>query len=675
MSKWLQGLNPEQEEAVLHNYGPQLILAGAGTGKTTVLVTRTGRLIDENIVRPDQVLVLTFTNKAASELKERVSAKIGKKSKKIWAGTFHSFGVSVLKNHYNLVNLPKNFGIIDAGDAKAILKAFLKDINHYDRDSVNLDKILSIMSDWRSRGQTKVRGSDTSDADLELVQILLPKYLTKLRLLGVVDFDGLLLMPIQIFKENELVLQSYQQQFLQVMVDEFQDTNSIQMKLINQLVAGHNNITVVGDDDQSIYGWRGAVISHILNFPKHFKPCNVVRLQRNYRSTSSILNIANSVIQKNKDRHDKVLKAEGHDSSGEMPELFTYANEEEESAEIVSQVQHFLRKGFSYKDIAILYRSNSQGGLIEGDLRRANIDYKITGGTAFFDRSEVKDVLAYIQCAFLSNEIALRRVINNPPRGIGAKKIEFFEQRSKDKGMNFQDCVYTYNTSQSEKPFNGVIEFLEIIKKLRTSLLLKNGNTPGQNLLSFLDEMGYKALVYSNYKDPQIAHKKWMVVEILSRVLDGFVNKAGHTQKSLKEFIHSMVLRDQMEEANDQKNQNKIQLMTLHACKGLEYPVVLLVGCEEDIIPHKTLGLDIDEERRLFYVGLTRAKKHLVLTKAETRKRYGQLRPVSPSRFLLEIPEGMVKDYPDGNRPFQVDERKNMLADLYKKLEQNSKPV
>jgi len=636
MSKWLEGLNPEQVESVLHDYGPQLILAGAGTGKTTVLVTRTGRLIAEKIVRADQVLVLTFTNKAASELKERVAAKIGKQSQKIWAGTFHSFGVSVLKNHYNLVKLPKNFGIIDSGDAKAILKAFLKDINHYDRDSVNLEKILSIMSDWRSRGQTKVRNSDVDDADLELVQILLPKYLTKLRLLGVVDFDGLLLLPIQIFNDHPHVLESYQKQFLQVMVDEFQDTNSIQMKLINQLVAAHNNITVVGDDDQSIYGWRGAVISHILNFPKHFTPCNVVRLQRNYRSTSSILSIANSVIQKNKDRHDKVLKAEGHDTSGDLPELFTYANEEEESAEVVSQVQHFLRQGYSYKDIAVLYRSNSQGGLIEGDLRRANVDYKITGGTAFFDRSEVKDVLAYIQCAFLSNEIAMRRVINVPPRGIGAKTIEFFEQRALDKGFNFQDCVYTYQLEHSPKPYKGIIEFLEIVKKLRVNLLLNNGNTAGQNLLAFLDEIGFKALVYSNYKDPQIGHKKWMVVEILSR---------------------------------------EVQLMTLHACKGLEYPVVILVGCEEDIIPHKTLGLDIDEERRLFYVGLTRAKKHLVLTKAETRKRYGQLRPVSPSRFLLEIPEHLIKDYPDGNRPFQVNERKSMLADLYKKLEQNSKPV
>lgn len=675
MSQWLEGLNPEQVEAVLHNYGPQLILAGAGTGKTTVLVTRTGRLIDEKIVRPDQVLVLTFTNKAAKELKERVTDKIGKKSKKIWAGTFHSFGVSVLKNHYNLVELPKNFGIIDAGDSKAILKAFLKDINHYDKDSVNLDKILSLMSDWRSRGQTKVRDSDTSDADLELVQILLPKYLLKLKLLGVVDFDGLLLLPIQIFRDNELVLKSYQEQFLQVMVDEFQDTNSIQMKLINQLVAGHNNITVVGDDDQSIYGWRGAVISHILNFPKHFAPCNVVRLQRNYRSTSSILSVANSVIQKNTNRHDKVLRAEGHDGTGEIPELFTYANEEEESAEIVSQINHFVRKGFSFKDIAVLYRSNSQGGLIEGDLRRGNIDYKITGGTAFFDRSEVKDILAYIQCAFLSNEIALRRVINNPTRGIGAKTIGFFVERSKDKGMNFQDCVYTYKVEQSEKPYKGVIEFLDIVKKLRVMLLLKNDKTPGQNLLTFLDDIGYKALVYSNYKDPQIGHKKWMVVEILSRVLDGFINKVGHSQKTLQEFIHSMVLRDQMEEANDQKNQNKVQLMTLHACKGLEYPVILLVGCEEDIIPHKTLGLDIDEERRLFYVGLTRAKKHLVLTKAETRKRYGQLKPVAPSRFLLEIPEGMVKEFPDGNRPIKVEERKSMLADLYKKLEENSKPV
>ncbi len=673
MSRWTDKLNPEQVEAVLHDHGPMLILAGAGSGKTTVLVSRTGRLIEEQVARPDEIAVLTFTNKSAKELKERVAEKIGKNAKNIWAGTFHSFGVSVLKKHYKEAGLPQKFGIIDGGDSKAIVKKIIKDTHHYDKDNVNVDRLLSLISNWRESGQKKVRASDPDDPDLELVQVILPKYVKQLELLGVVDFDGLLLKPLEIFENHPGILKEYQDQIQHLMVDEFQDTNSIQMKLIHQLVKEHKNITVVGDDDQSIYGWRGAKVSNILNFPNRFESCRVVRLQRNYRSTSSILDIANTVIQKNTNRHDKVLKAEGYDHDGEKPELFVYESEEEEALEVVQQIYYFQRKGFSLKDIAILYRSNSQGGLLEGDLRRANIPYHITGGTAFFDRSEVKDVLAYIQCAFLGNEISLRRVINVPSRGIGEKTIHHFENYASDKKISFSRAIHTFKPEDHEKKYETLQDFLKAIESLKTALLQKNGSSCGENLLQFLDEIEYKKFVYSNFKDPKIAHKKWSVVEIFSRVLDGFINKNGLSAESIREFIEAMVLRDQMEESSNQKENDKIQLMTLHACKGLEFPVVLIVGCEEDIIPHKTLGLDIDEERRLFYVGLTRAKEHLVLTKASQRKRFGKLRPTVSSRFLLEIPEHLISCYEDGMRPLVEGERESMLESLYKKLEQNSK--
>ena len=673
MSKWTQGLNPEQQEAALHNYGPMLILAGAGSGKTTVLVARTGRLIDENIVPAEKICVLTFTNKAAKELKERVAHKLGKAGRNILSGTFHSFGLGILKKYHSLVELPKNFGIIDSGDARAIIRDCLKDISHAAKDDFDPDNLLSIVN--RLRENPKAFDTQNSDPYYDMAEMIKPRFEKKLQLLGVVDFEGLLLKPLEIFEKHPEVLKLYQEQYQQIMVDEFQDTNAIQMRLILKLASDHKNITVVGDDDQAIYGWRGAQVSNILNFPRLFDECKVVRLVRNYRSTKSILDIANHLIKNNKQRHEKVLEP-GQLSEAELkPEVFVYENEQEEAEEIMQQIHYFVREGFEYNDIAILYRSNSQGGLLEGLLRQAQIPYSLTGGSAFFDRKEVKDVLAYLRSAFYPHEVCFRRILSTPPRGIGEKSIKAIEEKARELKFDFVSASRWVSEKQDLTPqihnkFQGLFKELD---QLKDGLINDTNTSAGNFLLNSLKDNGFYDHVLGSYKDKTSGGKRWTLVEILARVMDSFIEKGERSPKTIKEFLDSMELRDQLDEASNQKEKSKVQLMTLHACKGLEFPVTIIVGVEEDLIPHKLLGSDVDEERRLFYVGLTRAKKRLVLTRARQRKRYGKMRPVSPSRFLLEIPEDMIQRFDDGHRPLAEIDRKAMMADLFKKLDQRPK--
>lgn len=673
MSKWTQGLNPEQQEAALHNYGPMLILAGAGSGKTTVLVARTGRLIDEKIVPAEKICVLTFTNKAAKELKERVAHKLGKVGRNILSGTFHSFGLGILKKYHSLAELPKNFGIIDSGDARAIIRDCLKDISHAAKDDFDPDKLLSIVN--RLRENPKAFETQNSDPYYDMAEMIKPRFEKKLQLLGVVDFEGLLLKPLEIFEKHPEVLKLYQDQYQQIMVDEFQDTNAIQMRLILKLASDHKNITVVGDDDQAIYGWRGAQVSNILNFPRLFDECKVVRLVRNYRSTKSILDIANHLIKNNKQRHEKVLEPGQRSESELKPEVFVYENEQEEAEEIMQQIHYFVREGFEYNDIAILYRSNSQGGLLEGLLRQAQIPYALTGGSAFFDRKEVKDVLAYLRSAFYPHEVCFRRILSTPPRGIGEKSIKAIEEQAREMKFDFVSASRWVSEKEALTPqiYNNFKSLFKELDSLKDGLLNDTNTSAGNFLLNALKDNGFYDHVLGSYKDKTSGGKRWTLVEILARVMDSFVEKGERSPKTIKEFLDSMELRDQLDEASNQKEKSKVQLMTLHACKGLEFPVTIIVGVEEDLIPHKLLGSDVDEERRLFYVGLTRAKKRLVLTRARQRKRYGKMRPVSPSRFLLEIPEDMIEHFDDGHRPLAEVDRKAMMADLFKKLDQRPK--
>ncbi|MEZ0390696.1 MAG: ATP-dependent helicase [Pseudobdellovibrionaceae bacterium] len=655
---WTQGLNPEQVKAVAHNQGPLLILAGAGSGKTTVLVARTGRMIAEGIARPEEICVLTFTNKAARELKHRVGVKLGDRAKGLWSGTFHSFGLRLLRTYHREAGLPTQFGVIDQNDSQSILKELMKDIKVTGKDKFDLEAILEIINERRVRGREKLEGFDEYH---EMAEILLPKFIKKMELLGVVDFESLLLKPLELFREHPQILEKVQNQFKYLMVDEFQDTNLVQMKLIEKMVDSHRNLCVVGDDDQSIYGWRGAQISNILDFPKNFKPCEVIRLERNYRSSPVILKVANELIQKNKHRHGKILKAEGRFRNEEMPEAFLLPNEDEEAQFVVREIRNWLSMGYKFGDIAILYRSNSQGGLLEGHFRQNQIAYSVSGGTAFFDRKEIKDILAYLRFSISPNDVSLRRIINTPPRGIGDTTVERINSYAISHKISFLKACHAWQAAGAPDKAGEAIEHLFAqLRALPSRLMNPDPNeTPGQRLLKFLNEIHYREFLISTSKDPQGADKKWTLVEIFARVMDSFAKKGGANEKTLREFVDALELRD---DVNDDEDRNKVSLMTLHACKGLEFPCVMIVGVEEDLIPHKTLGSDVDEERRLFYVGLTRAKERLILTRCQVRSKYGQQRPVSPSRFLLEIPTESIRDYKGEFRPVTATQREGLLA-------------
>lgn len=672
MIDWTQGLNPEQREAALHTRGPLLILAGAGSGKTTVLVSRTGHILQSEKVKPSEICVLTFTTKAARELKMRVGAKVGSHAKDLWTGTFHSFGLKMLRKYHKLADLPSGFGVIDQGDSTEIVKELMANIKNSAKDGFKTDKLLSIINDWRASGRRSPL--NPSDEYEVMAQVLLPKYEKRLQMLGVVDFEGLLLKPLELMKNEPKVLHEMQNSFQHVMVDEFQDTNVTQFRLVQGLVAEHRNIAVVGDDDQSIYGWRGACVSNILDFPKHFDGCRVVRLERNYRSTPAIISIANEVIAKNTARHGKVLRPDPHATYGEKPELFVYENDDIEAEEVINHIRYFIDRGYKYNDIAVLYRSNGQGGLLESFLRQAQIPYSLTGGTGFFDRKETKDVLAYLRCSLNPNEIAFRRIINTPHRGIGETTIEKLDAHAQAIGFKFHVAARNWKKAGIQDGIGENIDMLfRLLDRFPESLLQGDqAKSVGANLLEKFREIGYREFIAHTSKDQQAVDKRWMIIEIFARVLDSFVERGGRTEKTLMEFCDAMELRDASEETEEKEQATKVQLLTLHACKGLEFPVVIFIGCEEDLIPHRTLGSDVSEERRLFYVGVTRAKERLILTRAKTRKRFGRFAPVAPSRFLLEIPPDLITPFETGFRPVGESERKNMLADLFAKLDKQA---
>lgn len=693
MSRWTQGLNPEQAEAVLHTRGPLLILAGAGSGKTTVLVSRTGHILESGEAKAKDLCVLTFTNKAARELKHRVGLKLGSSAKDLWTGTFHSFGLQVLRRFHKEAGLPSHFGIVDSGDADGILKELLSNIRNGAKESFKTDKILSIMNAWRETGRRKAQ--NPSDEYEVMAEVLLPKYLKRLEALGVVDFEGLLLKPLDLFKNNPEILARMQDSFRHVMVDEFQDTNKTQFRLVQALVMNHNNIAVVGDDDQSIYGWRGACVSNILDFPKSYRDCRVIRLERNYRSTPAILGLANNIIEKNTDRHGKVLRPDPKAERGPKPELFVYENDDVEIEEVVGHIRYFRDQGIANDQIAILYRSNGQGGLLEGALRQNNIPYSITGGMGFFDRKETKDVLAYLRCALNPNEVSFRRILNTPARGIGEGTIERLEaycqeknaaaeHLPKGKGVSFIAAARDWRSAGvSEKIGDSIDELFTYLAGLPDELLVSGAPSPGvvplgalapetagSRLVKFLDRIGYRAHLRMTVKDDAALAKRWMAMEILGRIMDGFLERGGATRESLREFVDTMELRDPGEDLERDKTP-KVQLLTLHACKGLEFRAVVLMGLEEDLLPHRTLGGDVAEERRLFYVGVTRARERLVLTRARTRKRFGRLAPVAASRFLEDIRPDLIERFESGFRPVGEAQRKSLLDDLFKKLETN----
>jgi superfamily I DNA/RNA helicase len=679
----LNSLNDRQREAVLHREGPLLILAGAGSGKTSTMAYRIAHLISERNIAPTDVLGLSFTNKAAQELKERVSKLVTKASgprasRGLIVSTFHSLSVRFLRVHAERLGFQKDFSIVDRADQKDILRTIFKNLNIDDR-KFDHEVILSEIGQAKSRF---LEGDLAQSFFLESGRLRGPyavataeafqKYQDQLKILNSMDFDDLLYHGVKLLENCEDVRNHYNARFRHILVDEYQDTNPTQFRLIRLLTQRQQNICVVGDDDQSIYSWRGADPAHILGFAVHFPKAKTITLDQNYRSTSRILEAANQVITQNTKRHPKKLWSDRGEGEPITEVIVEEDREEGEwvSDEILRRVQETQA---SWKDFAVLYRSNPQSRIFEEAFRRKKIPYKIVGGMSFLDRKEIKNVLCLWR--LISNhhdDASLRRILNWPARGIGKGSFESLNDAAFKSSLSLFSALTRVNELAPRSAL-AVTQFRDAILKLRQELeqTPMDGPLIVQWARTSLERMGVKKAVEEESDDPVQFAKKWENVEELlhsigQMKIDSSSDTAYETPVAvLQEFLSRMALQAQEEEEDrdekDDSNANQVTLLTLHGAKGLEYPVVFLVGLEDGYLPHQRSideAADLSEERRLCYVGITRARDHLILTRAKNRIRYGKPVPRYRSRFLAEIGQDLIlaqdRSFPDAASPKEV---------------------
>ena len=638
----LRHLNPPQRDAVTTLTDPLLVLAGAGTGKTRVITYRMAELI-RNRTPPDRILSVTFTNKAAKEMLERTKALLGGKLKaRPWISTFHAFCVRVLREEIEHLGYPKTFAIVDRGDQESIARSVLRDIRVAEK-SLKPGDLLYIVSRWKSAAVPPAQASDVAQDDREFIAALgYRRYQEKLRSTGAVDFDDLLLLTDRLFAEFPDVLKRHQQRFDHVQIDEYQDTNGIQFRLIEALVREHQNLCVVGDDDQSIYGWRGAEVEHILNFAGHFPGAKVIRLEDNYRCTDEILGIANRLVTHNQDRHRKELRAtkKGVDSV----RFREFPDEQMEAEMVVREIKYLAEvKGVSLKDFAILFRTNEQPRVFESELRRAQIPYVLMGSQSFFDRKEIRDVMAYLKViAHPSDETSLLRIINTPARGISNKTVDAVLTYSVKEGKSFWEGAKELEATGGipSKAAQSVAHFRRLLDGYRRKFD-ESPNRMDVLTRELIQEIGYETEIEKQYKDPQQALMRTEMLDLFVQAHTEYIER--ERQPSLSDFLSGLALdgREDEPDKEQQAAQEAVKLMTLHSAKGLEFPRVYLVGMEEGLLPHKrsvdATEKEIAEERRLCYVGITRAQDQLTLTRAAARRKWGKMRPSMPSRFLFEM--------------------------------------
>lgn len=640
----LSTLNPPQREAVTTQHGPLLVLAGAGTGKTRVITFRIAELIRRG-VPPDRILSVTFTNKAAKEMLERASHLLGNKGarKKPVISTFHSLCVRILREEIEVLGYPSRFAIYDRGDQESAARTALREVRIADKAMRPAD-LLNVISKWKMAGVPPERAADFVENDQEfLAAVAYRKYQKNLRSSGAVDFDDLLLLTDHLFQTNPEVLKRQQQKFDYVQVDEYQDTNGVQFRLVEALVAPHKNLCVVGDDDQSIYGWRGAEVEHILGFDRHFPGAKVVRLENNYRCTDQILDLANRLVKHNQGRYDKTLIA--HKTSQHPVRFAEFESETEEAEKLVAEIKFLIEeKNFPASSIAILFRTNEQPRVFETELRRKEIPYVLVGSQSFFDKKEVRDLMAYLKAiAFPQDDISLMRIINTPTRGIGASTVEKISTRAVQQGCHFFEAVddSLKACDLSQKAVDAVKNFQRLLETYRRRSQ-SEAHRLSDLVYDLIKTIDYDSEIARQYKDEaqQITRKE--VLEGLVSSVSDYVQQAE--KPSLYEFIETSALGGRDEESNkeDQLAGQGVKLMTLHSAKGLEFPWVYLVGLEEGYLPHRRSVEDasrkaIEEERRLAYVGITRAKDYLTISRAGTRKKWGKVRISLPSRFLHEM--------------------------------------
>lgn len=635
-------LNPAQQEAVETLSGPLLVLAGAGTGKTRVVTYRTARLIKSGI-KPDRILAVTFTNKAAREMQQRISDRLGKTvPSKPEISTFHSLCVRILRRRIHYLGYPNQFTIYDRGDQESVARQILRDfkISH---GALGTSDFLSRISDWKSHGVGADHAMDhLSDAAKDYITAYAYRqYQEALKTLGAVDFDDLLLLTEELFQKYPEALAEESARFDHILVDEYQDTNLSQYRIIKGLALPHRNLCVVGDDDQAIYGWRGAEVTHILNFQKDWPDAKVIRLERNYRSTKPIITWANRVITFNLLRHAKLLKT---DLAGEEPKVLQCKDGEKEAKTVVTLIKERINTdGRRPRDIAILFRTNEQPRQFELELRNQKVPYILIGGQSFFDRKEVKDILAYLKF-FLrpQDDISLLRIVNTPGRGIGSTTIQKMRDRAGEKKCPLWDVI------SRDEEFVGsldkkIAESLRGFSKmsiLNASRLRKEFSV--NDLTDFIDQINYKGEIDRNYESDEDRQTRWNSV---GEVLDAAASFLKENPRgSMADFLDNTSLGgSDFSSGNEKKlDRNAVALMTYHAAKGLEFKEVFMVGLEEGILPHHQSvkaeddGGSVDEERRLCYVGITRAQRRLTMTMALSRLKWGKNRPTVPSRFLYE---------------------------------------
>lgn len=640
----LDGLNNEQQMAVKQTDGPVLVLAGAGSGKTKVLTTKVAYLVNEKQINPYNILAITFTNKAAKEMKTRVVKMLGQEAYNIQISTFHSLGLLLIRENYEKLGYDKNFTILDSDDVLTIIKKILKDMN-LDPKVYNPRTIRNKISSSKNELITSKEYERFANSDYEQIILeVFKRYENKVKKGNSLDFDDLLLMPIKLFKENKDILKEYQLRFKYILVDEYQDTNEAQYTLIKMLSEKYKNICVVGDLDQSIYGFRGANYRNILNFEKDYPNAKTIKLEENYRSTGNILNVANDIIKNNKKRKEKTLWTKNNE--GKLIKYHRSYDEKDEAYYVVDQIKKLLKDGEEKEDIAILYRTNAQSRNMEEVLLRENIPYKVVGSFYFYNRKEIKDLISYLKLIYNQNDdVSLMRVINVPKRQIGPKTIENLSLKAVTNGTS----LYAAIDSGKELVFKNIIEE---IKKESENLSL----TELVDLI--LDKTGMKK---------ELINEKTLEAEVRIENLEEFKSITKNFEEnngiiSLEEFLLEISLVSDIEEHKN--NKDVITLMTVHSAKGLEFKHIFLIGMEEGIFPHNN-SLDYDEqleeERRLCYVAITRAKNTLTLVNAKRRMLYGNTTLNAPSRFINEIDRKYLdtdvpEEKPKINRQDMIDE-------------------
>ena len=640
MNNMLDKLNERQKEAVLATEGPVLVLAGAGSGKTTVLVNRIAYMISEKHIRPWNILAITFTNKAAREMKDRIERLLGDTAKDMWIGTFHSVCVRILRSCIDLLGYSRDFVIYDTADTKTVMKECLRELD-IDEKSFPVRNVLSIISNAKNDLMDAATFENVykSDYRMSIIAKIYYRYQTKLRKNNAVDFDDIILNTVKILSENPDVLSKYQDKFQYILVDEYQDTNNSQYLLINLLAQANRNLCVVGDDDQSIYKFRGANIGNILNFEDDYSDVQKITLDQNYRSTQNILDAANSVISNNKGRMGKSLWTSN--GNGNKVYVYTGTNEYDEARYIARQIKkHFDEQG-SFSDCAILYRTNAQSRVIEEMLMRESVPYKVLSGLRFYDRKEIKDIIAYLRVVYNPNDdVSLARIINEPKRKIGNATLEKARNIAREKETSLYDVIsHADDYPEFKTAIKKLLGFSEIIKSL---IKLKDTVTIEDLTGRILNDTGYMpALVMEDTTESKTRIEN--LGEFISVITE--FEKNEETGNTLGEFLENISLVSDIDGYDE--NEDSAVLMTIHSAKGLEFPIVFLSGLEEGLFPgmrSMESDDDIEEERRLCYVAITRAKEQLYITKTISRTIHGKTMPTTASRFFKEIPVEYLED-------------------------------